>query len=96
MCPPVVLDTNVLVAAGFRPESASGRLVRAVASGRLRLAWDAPTRQETARVIGAIPPLEWGPLDALYREEERFAGATDPDRFPEVPDASDRKFAALA
>jgi uncharacterized protein len=91
----VVLDTNVFVAAGFRPRSASGRLLRAVAVGHLVLVWDEHTRRETEHVIGIIAPLDDALLDDVFREEHRFAGLTHPERFAAVPDPADRVFAAL-
>ena len=38
--PAVVLDTNVFIAAAFKPRSDSGRVVDAVRSGTLRLVWN--------------------------------------------------------
>lgn len=92
----VVLDTNVWVAAGFRPRSASGRIVDQVGGGRLALTWDVATRAETRRIVSRIPPLSWEAIAPLFREEHRFAGPVDAARFAHVPDPEDRKFAALA
>ena len=92
----VVLDTNVWVAAAFRPASASARLVAAVRAGRLRLVWDDPTRAETEFVLRSIPRLSWDEVAPLFREIDRFVGRTDLDRFSGIPDPADRKFAALA
>jgi predicted nucleic acid-binding protein len=96
-CPgEVVLDTNVLVAAGFNPRSHSARLVQAVRDGRLRMIWDDATREETEHVIRQIPPLSWTRIADLFRAEDRFGGPTHPDAYRFVPDPADRKFAALA
>lgn len=92
----VVIDTNVFVAAGFKPSSACGRILRAVAAGRLALVWDEPTRAETRAVLERIPRLRWGDVAPLFCEEMRHEGPTDPDAFGCVEDPADRKFAALA
>ena len=47
--PAVVLDTNVFVAAGFNPRSASARIVDAVKHGQVRMVWNDATRREPAR-----------------------------------------------
>jgi predicted nucleic acid-binding protein len=92
----VVLDTNVFVGAGFNPRSHSALLIEAVRDGRLRLVWDDATRQEIEHVLRRIPRLSWGAVAELFREEDRFDGATHPDQFDYVLDPADRKFAALA
>lgn len=92
----VVLDTNVLVAAGFNPESASARIVQAVREGRLRLVWSEGTRRESESVVRQIPPLSWDRFGDLFREEARHAGELHPEEMDHVPDPEDRKFAALA
>lgn len=94
--PPVVLDTNVVVAAGFRPRSASGRVLAAVRAGRLGLAWNDPTRAETERIVRRIPPLRGRDVLPDYAADGRWTGATDPRAFAHVPDPADREFAALA
>jgi len=35
-------------------------------------------------------------VSQLFRPQDRFTGRTDPERFAEIPDPDDRKFAALA
>ena len=92
----VVLDTNVFVAAGFNPRSASAWLLQAVRDGRLRMAWSEQTRHETERIVRKIPPLRHTRLDDLFRDEDRWTDMTHPERFEFVPDPDDRKFAALA
>ena len=94
--PPVVLDTNVFVAAGFRPESGAAQILSAVRSGELRLIWDAPTRRETRRILDQIPLLSWTEAEGLFRPENEFTEETHPERFPQIPDPEDRKFAVLA
>lgn len=94
--PAVVIDTNVFVAAGFRPGSASGRLLDLVRSGRVRLVWNDATRRETERVVRKIPPLSWDRCAALFRDEDRCDLETQPEAYAFVPDPDDRKFAALA
>lgn len=94
--PSLVLDTNVLIAAAFRPNSRSGALVREVRQGRFRLVWDEPTRRESETLFGRIPPISWKDVADLFREEARFTGPVDAAGFESVPDAEDRKFAALA
>lgn len=92
----LVLDSNVLIAAAFRPGSHSGRLVQAVREGRYRLVWNEPTRRESERLMRRIPPISWSDVAGLFREEDHFTGPVDADAFGNVPDPDDRKFAALA
>lgn len=92
----VVLDTNLFVAAGFNPHSASARIVDQVRGGDLRLVWNEGTRAETRAVLEKIPPLAWNDFADLFRRQDRFEGETRPDAFGHIPDATDRKFAALA
>ena len=94
--PRVVLDTNVFVAAAFNPGSASARLLADVRAGALTLVWDTATRDETWAVLDRIPPISWGAVADLFRDENAFAGATRPEDFALVADPADRKFAALA
>jgi predicted nucleic acid-binding protein len=94
--PSVVIDTNVFVAAGFRPRSASARVLAAVRAGALRLVWDDATRGETERVVRRIPRLDWPAVADLFAAESRWPGPTRPTDFLDVPDPDDRKFAALA
>ncbi|HEU4642486.1 MAG TPA: PIN domain-containing protein [Gemmatimonadaceae bacterium] len=94
--PAVVLDTNVLVAAGFNSRSASARIVDAVKRGRLRMMWNDDTRREIERILRQIPPLRSLDAARLFHPADRYALATHPERFAIVPDPEDRKFAALA
>lgn len=105
----VVLDTNVFVGAGFRPESSSAEIVRAVREGRLRMPWTEATREEIESVLRRIPPLSWTDVKELFRGAGRVAEDPDPrdEAHPSgedptpidvswIPDPSDRQFAALA
>jgi predicted nucleic acid-binding protein len=91
-----VLDTNVFVAAGFNPRSTSARIVDAVKQGRVRMVWNNATRREIERIMHQIPPLRNQAVARLFRPSDRFAGPTHPERFADIPDPDDRKFAALA
>jgi predicted nucleic acid-binding protein len=92
----VLLDTNILVAAGFRRTSHSARIVDAVRDRRVRMIWNDATRRESERILGQIPRLSWESVAELFRDEDRYAGPTDPEAFDHVPDPADRQFAALA
>lgn len=94
--PPVVLDTNVFVAAGFNRRSHAARLVAAVRRLDLRMIWNEATRREAEFILGRIPPLSRYEVDDLFRPEARFDGATHPQHFTRIHDPDDRKFAALA
>jgi predicted nucleic acid-binding protein len=94
--PTVVLDTNILVGAGFKRGSASARIVDAVRRGELRMAWNDATRQESERIIRKIPPLRQLDVGQLFRGSDRVTAATHPERFAIVADPDDREFAALA
>ena len=60
------------------------------------MVWDHATRAEIEHVIQRIPRLSWTLVADLFRSEDQFAGATNPQQFSFVPDPADRKFAALA
>lgn len=92
----MVLDTNIVVAAGFRPGSASARLVAAVRAGQIRMAWSAATAGEIRAVLDRIPRLSWGAVSALFRPEGHYAGVLTTDHLSIIPDPADRVFAALA
>jgi uncharacterized protein len=55
----IVIDTNVFVAAGFNPRSASARILTGLREGRFRLIWNEPTRRETEMILRRIPRLDW-------------------------------------
>ena len=94
--PAVILDTNVFVAAGFNPRSASARILRQVRQGRLRMVWSQPTRRETQRIVEKIPPLSWERVRDLFREEDRCSDEVMLSAYDFIRDPDDRKFAALA
>jgi predicted nucleic acid-binding protein len=94
--PRVILDTNVLVAAGFRGASAAGRLVEAVRRGDFRLVWNEETRRENEAVLRRIPRLDWEEFRGLFDPAGEYRGETRLDRFSRIEDPEDRKFAALA
>jgi uncharacterized protein len=92
----VVIDTNVFVAAGFNPRSASARILEGIREGRFRLIWNQPTRRETEMILRRIPRLDWQTVANLFRPEEEFTGPADPADFSMIDDPDDRKFAALS
>jgi putative PIN family toxin of toxin-antitoxin system len=92
----VVLDTNVFVAAGFNRRSASAKIVDALKQGQLRMVWNDATRREIERILQRIPPLRTQAIAELFRPADRFTAETHPERFADIPDPDDRKFAALA
>jgi uncharacterized protein len=92
----IVVDTNVFVAAGFNPTSASARVLRAIREGRLRLIWNQATRRETEMILRRIPRLAWEDVADLFRPEGEFVGPTHPEAFAMIVDPDDRIFAALS
>jgi len=92
----VVIDTNVFVAAGFNPRSASARILEGVCEGRFRLIWNQPTRRETEIIVRRIPRLDWASIADLFQPEAEFAGPIDLEAFTAISDPDDRKFAALS
>jgi uncharacterized protein len=92
----VLLDTNVFVAAGFKPKSHSAQIIGQVRDGLLRMVWNEQTREETAFILCKIPPLSWNTIAPLFRPENRYLGDLFPERFDLISDPADIKFAALA
>ncbi|WP_404788182.1 putative toxin-antitoxin system toxin component, PIN family [Altericista sp. CCNU0014] len=92
----VLLDTNVFVAAGFKPKSHSAQIVAQVRDGLLPMVWNEQTRQETAFIVRKIPPLSWDAIAPLFRLEDCYLGDLFPERFALISDPADIKFAALA
>ena len=90
----IVIDTNVFVAAGFNPRSASARVLAAVRQGRFQLIWNKPTQRETEMILRRIPRLDWERVAILFQPEGEFTGPVDPAAFVLVRDRDDRKFAA--
>jgi predicted nucleic acid-binding protein len=94
--PAVILDTNVLVASGFNPKSDSAQIVEQVRSGLLQMLWTEQTHDEAEVIISKIPPLSWEKIAVLFRIENYYGGTLFPERFQQVPDKADIKFAALS
>ena len=94
--PALVIDSNVFVAALFRPESHAARLIEGVRQGHVRHVWNRETRRETRAILETIPPIAWSSVADLFESEGEFTGHTDRQRFSMIPDPDDRKFAALA
>lgn len=92
----LVVDTNVFVAAGFKPESQSARIVRLIRAGDLRLVWNEETRGEIEHTVGRIPVLSNAILDNLFRAEDCYEAKPDEEGYDYISDPADRKFAALA
>lgn len=92
----VVLDTNVLVAAGFNPQSSSAQIISAIKAKELLLTWDQSTITETKMIIDKIPPLSWNDFTSLYNKPAEYKGKISLARFSNISDPDDRKFAALA
>jgi predicted nucleic acid-binding protein len=92
----VILDTNILVASGFKPNSRSAQLVGKVRYGLLRMVWTEQTRHEAEFIIRTIPPLSWNAIAELFRPEDCYTGDLFPERFNYIPDKDDIKFAALS
>lgn len=94
--PPVVIDTNVFVAAGFHPRSDAARILQAVEAGSLRMIWNDETKGEIRHILRRIPPLSWERVARLFEESNRFDAPIHPEQFGQIVDPDDRKFAALA
>ena len=86
----------MLVAASFRPDSASGRLVAATRDRRLLALWTDATRTEAERMFGQIPPLEDYDLALLFPEAGRVAAPLDMDAVAGADGVVDQTLAALA
>jgi predicted nucleic acid-binding protein len=94
--PAIILDTNILVAAGFNPKSHSARITAQVRCGQLRMVWAEPTRSEAVFIVGKIPPLSWEAISSLFRPDDCYEGTLFLEQFPQISDQADRKFAALS
>ena len=92
----IVIDTNVFVAAGFNPRSASARVLAAIRDERFHLIWSQSTRREIEMILRRIPRLNWEEVASLFQRAGEFTGPVDPSTFVLVRDANDRKFAALS
>ena len=94
--PSVVVDTNVFIAAAFKPQSDSDRVVEAIRRGAVRLVWSDATRGETEALLRRIPPISCDAVADLFQEADRRSSDIDLGYFTSVTDEEDRKFAALA
>jgi len=94
--PPIVIDTNVFVAAAFNPRSRSARIVDMVERNERRMVWHRETRRETERVLRKIPTIQWKPLVPLFKKRDRYPEPLRAAPYDFVPDPEDRKFVALA
>ena len=92
----VILDTNILVAAGFKRGSAAALIIDAIRRDDWRMVWNDDTRRENEAVLRRIPPLDWEEFSVLFAPEGEFTGVTAPGLFDRIEDPEDRKFAALA
>jgi predicted nucleic acid-binding protein len=93
--PTAVFDTNVFVAAGFNPGSASAALIEAVRQGPVALVCTSATRWETRAVLTRVPWLSWEKVASLFRPQTEYSPEAAPDA-SFVADPGDRKLAALA
>jgi predicted nucleic acid-binding protein len=94
--PPIILDTNIFVAAGFKSSCRSAQIVEQVRSGDLRMVWNEETLRETEFIVCKIPPLRWEKFSNLFLLENCYGGPLFPQHFQQIPDRADIKFAALA
>lgn len=92
----VILDTNVLVAAGFNPKSSSARIIKAVEKGTIHLVWNQATKRETQTKLEQIPRLSWEQFAGLFTPEREYTGPVESNAFQYIEDPDDRKFAVLA
>ncbi|NJK62804.1 MAG: PIN domain-containing protein [Synechococcaceae cyanobacterium SM2_3_1] len=94
----VILDTNIFVAAGFRPGSDAGRILELVRSEKLSMIWHEQTLEEIRHIINKIPPLarSWSGTAPLFSPERSYPWPLSIEDFHHIPDPADRKFAALA
>jgi len=93
---PIVLDTNIFVAAAFKPSSKSAQIISAARGGVLRLMWDRATRGEIEHIVGKIPRISNRVLSGLFQEENELPVPEIPSELTIIEDPADRKFAALA
>ncbi|MDB5161179.1 MAG: putative toxin-antitoxin system toxin component, family [Candidatus Saccharibacteria bacterium] len=93
---PVILDTNVFIAAAFNPRSSSAKIIQAIRDGSLSLVWDESIKSEIKKMLTQIPHTSWGDFSSLFQEANKHNTKTSPDHFVAIEDPDDRKFAALA
>ena len=66
----IVIDTNVFVAAGFNPRSASARVLAAVRNERFHLIWNQSTRREIEMILRRIPRFNWEEVANLFERSK--------------------------
>jgi uncharacterized protein len=85
---PLVLDTNILIAAAYAPQSASHRIVQACLEGRYRLVVSDPLQREYERMVGQA--VRSGQFDerlaALLNSSQRVQAAVHEHQVPADPD----------
>ncbi len=91
-----IFDTNLFVAAGFKPHSASASLIALARSGAITLIWDSATQAETRTVLTRIPPVSWEAVADVFHDQNRWHEGVDLVSVAFVTDPQDRKFAALS
>ena len=74
----IVIDTNVFVAAGFNPRSASARVLAAVRDERFHLIWNQSTRREIEMILRRMRHLDWEGVANLFQPDGEFTGPVDP------------------
>ena len=92
----LVLDTNVLVAAAFRPDGAAATVVARARAGQVLVVWNAATRRESERIVRRIPPIARSDVLDVFLPHGELTEAVDESAFAFIEDPDDRKFAALA
>ena len=92
----LVLDTNVLVAAAFRPHGAAAAIVARARAGELLVVWNAATRRESERIVRRIPPIAASRVLEVFMPAGELTEVVDESAFRFISDPDDRKFAALA
>jgi predicted nucleic acid-binding protein len=92
----VVIDTNIFVAAGFKPSSHAARIIADIRRGCLRMPWCRATHAEIRHTLERIPPLDWQPFADCFLPAEEQPDPADLTPFAAIPDPADRVFAALA
>ncbi|MDB5186154.1 MAG: hypothetical protein JWL85_677 [Candidatus Saccharibacteria bacterium] len=96
---PVVIDTNVFIAAAFNPHSSAAQVIEAAQEGTLKIVWDEKTKHETQKLVTQIPMTrkKWPKFEKLFQGSVKHHTKIAPEAFKDtVKDRDDRKFAALA
>jgi len=94
----VVLDTNVIVSGLLKPYGSAGYVVRLVAQGSLRVAYDARILLEYRQVL-ARPKFGFDPREVRYfltQLEREGTPVTAPPLAASLPDPGDAPFLEVA